>query len=95
MSYGETRHQAADRLLAGLHLDVDHADPPEVAERKAKERAARLDQHDHMFRDGFTYAGGRLMSNELATKLGYRIDRPAFTAASEPDDGEIGDEPRA
>jgi hypothetical protein len=87
----ENRRATADRLMTGLRLDVDHSDPPEVQERKARERAAKLEAHDRMFAPGYVTAGGRLMSTELATKLGYEISRPAFTAASDPEDGEMDD----
>jgi hypothetical protein len=69
----ENRRAIADRLMTGLHLDVDQSDPPEVAERKARERAAKLEQHDAMFSSGYVTAGGRLMSVELAKRLGYEV----------------------
>ena len=90
-----TRREIADRVLAGLRLDVDHSDPPEVIERKARESRERQARHDALFARHFVTIDGRLISRELAGKLGYVLSEPAFTAGSEPDDGEVGDDYRA
>lgn len=90
----ESRREFVTRRLADLRLDVDQTDPPEIAERKERERAARLAAHDALFADDFVEVAGapRLISTDLAHKLGYRIERPAFTAGSDPDDGAVADD---
>ena len=69
----ETRAEAAARIMSGLRLDVDQADPPEVADRKARERRERLEQHDSLFRPGYMEINGRLYSAELAGQLGFEV----------------------
>ncbi len=71
MSYGESRKDAAARILKGLRLDVDQSDPPEVADRKAREAAQRMAEHDALFAPGFMLINNRLVSRELGRQLGF------------------------
>ncbi len=71
MSYGESKRQTADRLMSRLRLNVDQSDPPEVAQRKAREAAQRMAEHDALFAPGFMLINNRLVSRELGRQLGF------------------------
>ncbi len=53
-------------------------------------------RHDRHFADDFIPVAGAAvpLSLTLAHQLGYRIERPRYTAGSDPDDGAIADDYR-
>jgi hypothetical protein len=68
---------------------------PEAPGFKPMDRKAAA-AHDRHFADDYVRAPDlpTPISATLATQLGYKVKRPAFTAASEPDDGQVADDYR-